>query len=67
MKPKNFPTRKLRRQVGAYKRLFTDGVLLKQSHEAFVLHGKLPNRPLHFLTLPPTDIRIRMGREARNG
>ncbi len=67
MKPRNFPLRRLRRQQRAYRRLFKpfedrQRVLLKQSHEAFVLHGIVPRGGFVF---PPTDIRIRIGAAGR--
>lgn len=62
MKPRNFPARVMRRQIRAYQRLFVDGVLHKQSHEAFVLHGLVPRGYVEH----PTDIRIRIGKAARH-
>lgn len=58
MKVKNMPRRKLLRQIKAYRRKFAFGVLHTQSHEAFVLHGVVPNEVPTELFM--TDIRIRM-------
>lgn len=63
MKPRNFAGRKFRRRARAYRRLFEGGVLIAQSREAFVLHGKVPRAAL--TVIPPTDIRIRIGAKAR--
>lgn len=57
MKPRNFKGRKMARQLRAYRRLFKDGVLVKQSHEAFVLHHTLPVG----YVAAPHDIRHRHG------
>ena len=68
MKPRNFPQRRLRRQIRAYRRLFTSVpgrglVLMAQSHEAFVLSGICQRSGLY--VEQPTDIRIRLGAAAR--
>jgi len=63
MKPRNFPGRRQVRRTRAYRRFFKDGVLIKQCHEVFILNGFVQRAAL--TTLEPTDIRIRMGAEAR--
>ena len=64
MKPKNFAGRKRRRQQRAYFRHFENGVLKEQCHEVAELARWCVRRGLY--VEQPTDIRIRMGSEARN-
>lgn len=67
MRTRNFPNRKLRRQVAVFRRLSSTGYPPSRQHEMFVLHGRIPADYRGFTMRNLTDIRFRQGASARKG